>query len=99
MNGFKIVTVNSTQLQSDDHHHQQQQQQQQQLGREEPIAGCIVERVRNVNSVEAVTSTCHVGTVARLRANHTLAVATLHGYFRPMLTARHLTYWGLYRIG
>jgi len=92
--GFRMVTVVSSQHRSDYHHQQQLHQDQ-----EETITGCVVERTRNVNDIDQnITSTCQVGTIVRLRANQTLAIATLHGYYRPMLTTQHLTYWGLYKI-
>ena len=85
--GFKIVAVDALR-----HHHQQQDDQ------EESITGCIIERVKNVNSTDTVASTCHVGTVVRLRANQTVAVATIDGYYKPMLMSDYLTYWGLYKV-
>jgi len=90
-NGFKIVTLDSPQHRSDDDYQHQDQ--------EEPITGCLMERMRNVNSSDMiVTSTCQVGIIVRLRANQVLAIATIDGYYKPMVMFQHLTYWGLYKI-
>ena len=68
------------------------------VGEEEPITGCITERLRGVTSTNVITSTCHAGTIVHLRANQALAIATLNDYYRPMMMEKHLTYWGLYRV-
>ena len=75
----------------DDEPHQQQQN---------ALIGCVVERIRNqdVDSTDVETSTCHTGRVVRLRANHTLAIATIDGYYRPMLMKPCLTYWAVYKL-
>ena len=90
-NGFRIVTFDSPQL-------QQQQHPRLDAAQQESITGCIMERLRNVNDVDVVTSTCQTGIIVRLRANQILAIATIDGYYKPMVMSQHLTYWGLYKI-
>jgi len=65
---------------------------------EESISSCVVERMRGRNDTDVLTTTCHAGTIVRLRANQTLAIATIDGYYKPMVMSEHMTYWGLYKI-
>ena len=96
-NGFKMLVIDSVRHRSDGYHHQQLHQHQKQ-DKEESITSCVMERVRNMNSEDVITSTCHAGRIVRLRANQTLAIATIDGYYKPMVMTEDMTYWGLYKI-
>lgn len=65
---------------------------------DEPITGCVVDRLRNANSATAVMSTCYTAVTVRLCANQVLAIATIDGYYKPMSMKDQLTHWGLYKI-
>ena len=86
--GFKMVTIRR----------RHQQHPQQEDDEEESITGCISQRKRDANTTDIMESTCHVGTMVRLRANQSIAVATFDGWYRPIITKTYLTYWGLYKI-
>jgi len=82
VSGFSIVSQRARDL------------SQQQNGTQH-LAKCVT-KAYDMNQV--MTSTCYTATLAQLHRNQLVYVYNDVKYHRPIITSRHSSFWGIYKI-